>query len=107
MKRLFDHDGNIATTFHYDELTEQVTLQRRQDVEPIIEHNKRLQTMNDGYSPSRELKRVASIPFTVFEGWLAADGLDWGRYWRMGRREQAAYRARKLSSSDWQYLRTV
>ncbi len=107
MKRLLSHDGNVTTTFHFDETTDMATIQRRQDVEPIIEHNKRLQTMNDGYSPSREFKRVASIPFVVFEGWLAQDGLDWGKYSRMGRREQAAYRARRLLSSDWKHLRTV
>lgn len=107
MKRLLDHDGNVASVFSYDEMTDQVTIQRRQDVEPIIDHNKRLQTYNDGYSPSREFKRVASIPLVVFEGWLAEDGLDWGKYCALGRKEQAAYRARRLMSSDWRHLRTA
>ncbi len=107
MRRLLDHDGNVTTTHDYDELTDITTIQRTQDAEPIIENNKRLQTMNDGYSPSREFKRVASIPFVVFEQWLQEDGLDWGKYWRMGKREQAAYRAKRLTSSDWKHLRTV
>ena len=62
--------------------------------------------MNDGYSPSREFKRVASIPFAVFESWLIEDGLDWSRYWQMGKREQAAYRARRLMSGDYRDLLT-
>ncbi len=107
MGRLLDRDGSVVTTHHYDELTDTTTIQRTQDAEPIIEHNKRLQTMNDGYSPSRELRRIASIPLVVFEKWLQEDGLDWGKYCRMGRREQAAYRARRLMSSSWRHLRTV
>ncbi len=107
MKRLLDFNGDTVSTFHYDEMTDEVTIQRTQDCEPIIEHNKRLQTMNDGYSPSREFKRVASIPFVIFEQWLAEDGLDWRRYWSMGRKEQAAYRARRLMSSDWRHLKTA
>ena len=108
MKRLLDHSGEVITTFHYDELTDLATIQQTQDCEPIIEHNKRLQTMNDGYSPSRELRRVASIPFIVFEGWLAEDGLTYHDYCvKMDKREQAAYRARRLLSSDWRHLRTV
>ena len=107
MKRLLDHSGNVISTFHYDESTDLATIQQTQDCEPIIEHNKRLQTMNDGYSPSRELRRVASIPLIVFEGWLQEDGLSWLDYSLMGRREQAAYRARRLMSSDWRHLKTV
>lgn len=37
---------------------------------PILEENKRLQTMNDGYSPSRDIRRVASIPKIVVEQWM-------------------------------------
>jgi hypothetical protein len=35
---------------------------KTQDVEPIIKRNKYLQNDGDGYSPSRELRRAASIP---------------------------------------------
>lgn len=107
MKRLLDHSDGITTTFHYDELTDLATIQRTQDCTAIIEHNKRLQTMNDGYSPSRELRRVASIPKNIFEGWLIEDGLTWQDYCALGRRGQAAYRAKRLLSSDWRDLRTV
>ena len=107
MKRLLDHNGDTTTVFHFDEMTDKATIQRTQNCEPIIENNKRLQTMNDGYSPSREFKRVASIPFVVFEQWLTEDGLDWRRYWAMERKEQAAYRARRLLSSDWGHLKTA
>lgn len=37
-----------------------------QDAEPIIEANKRLYALNDGYSPSRLTRRVASIPLVTY-----------------------------------------
>jgi hypothetical protein len=37
-----------------------------QDAEPIIENNKRLYNLNDGYSPSRLTRRVASLPMVVY-----------------------------------------
>jgi hypothetical protein len=38
-------------------------------VEPLIERNKALRNMDDGYSPSRELRRVASIPAVIVDQW--------------------------------------
>ncbi len=107
MPRILDQYGDTISYVHYDDGDDTVTIGSVQDCEPIIEHNKRLQNFNDGYSPSRELRRVASIPLIVFEGWLQEDGLSWLDYSLMGRREQAAYRARRLLSSDWRHLKTV
>src|SRR6267154_1483505 len=41
------------------------TVERVADIEDTIEDNKRLFTENDGYSPSREWKRVASFPVAM------------------------------------------
>jgi hypothetical protein len=46
------------------------------DVTPIIERNKALAATNDGYSPSRELRRVASIPFAIVHKILMEEGVD-------------------------------
>ena len=107
MPRILDQYGDTVSYVHYDEGEDKTYIGQVQDCEPIIENNKRLQTINDGYSPSRELRRVASIPPVVFERWLQDDGLNWYAYCRMERHEQAAYRARRLLSSDWRHLRTV
>ena len=108
MPRILDQHSNITTRFHFDESDDMVTLEQVQDCTSIIENNKRLQTMNDGYTPSREFRRVASIPFVIFERWLQDDGLTYYDYCvKMDKREQAAYRAKKLLSSDWSHLRTV
>lgn len=57
----------VVSHFHYDESEKKATIVSTQDVEPILDNNKRLQNWNDGYSPSRELRRVASIPLVVVD----------------------------------------
>ncbi|NJK32174.1 MAG: hypothetical protein HC927_07075 [Deltaproteobacteria bacterium] len=62
---------------------------------------KAMATENDGYSPSRELRRVATIPAAVREMWLLQEGWDaWdGRY--------NDRLKRKLNDPDWRWLRTA
>ena len=43
-----------------------VVQERKIDLKPILEHNKKLYTQNDGYSPDKGLKRIASIPYNYF-----------------------------------------
>ena len=72
-----------------------------QDCAPVLEANKSAATFNDGYSPSRELRRAASIPLIVIlkwlneEGWFALDPACAGKL------------KEKLNSSDYRYLRTA
>lgn len=69
--------------------------------DPIIERNKAMATHNDGYSPSRELRRVASIPFILINKWLNEEGwnaLDPANHDRL---------ARKLNDPDYAFLRTA
>jgi hypothetical protein len=42
----------------------------------VLEANKALYSLNDGYSPSREWKRAASIPMAVIEKWKSELGVD-------------------------------
>lgn len=63
-------DGEIITTWKYDEPSNGAIVVRSQDIEPYLERNKKLYTADDGYSPSRELRRVASIPAVIVEQWM-------------------------------------
>jgi hypothetical protein len=67
--------GEVVTLYEYDESAGQTIITRAQDVEPIFEENALLYTMNDGYSPSRELRRVAQIPQVIAEDWYR-EGVD-------------------------------
>lgn len=62
--------GEVVTRWQYDEPTGLTVIERVQDVEPIFEVNKQLYNDGDGYSPSRELRRVASIPMAIVEMWM-------------------------------------
>lgn len=71
------------------------------DCEPVLDLNKAMATANDGYSPTRELRRAAHIPFIVWFKWLNEEGWD-----AFDPRNQKLL-FRKLNSSDWAYLRTA
>jgi|APSaa5957512535_1039671.scaffolds.fasta_scaffold253589_1 hypothetical protein len=103
MKKLLDSHSGVTTNFHYDEMTDTSTISREQDVEAILENNKALQTHNDGYSPSREMKRVASIPMVIAEQWMKEDGLNW---MNLPKHEKGMYLRKKLNSSDYRFLKT-
>lgn len=62
--------GELVTRWSYDAPAGCSVIHRAQDVEPILEANKALYTADDGYSPSRELRRVASIPKVIVEQWM-------------------------------------
>lgn len=60
---IFHGDGSFA-------------LRRSEDVEPILDENKRAQNSGDGWSKSREWRHVARIPMTVYLQWMQEYGVD-------------------------------
>jgi hypothetical protein len=70
------------------------------DVEPLLERNKALAKSGDGYSPSRDLQRVASIPFGVVEMWKMIHGCD------PTARGNEKLLSRLLNDPEWMWLRT-
>lgn len=73
-----------------------------QDVAPILERNKAMANHNDGYTPSREMRRVAFIPDIIRQKWLNEEGWDAYRPHLYGDKLVA-----KLNDPDWRYLRTA
>lgn len=87
---------------YLDDGEEQLVIQSVQDETPIIENNKRLQNDgHDGYSPSREMRRVASIPLVLIEKWMREEGINF-----FDRNHWPAIQ-RKLNSSEYRWLRTA
>jgi hypothetical protein len=72
-----------------------------QDAQPFLEQNKAAANHNDGYSQSRELRRVASIPFGLILQWKAEEG------WDALDPANADRLARKLNDPAYAYLRTA
>jgi len=92
---------SIRTTFH-PHGDGFLTVQRRQDCEPVLERNKALQgipqTRTDG------LKHIASIPAIIFEQWVKETN---GELMRMPSHEQQKFFRRKLRDPQWRYLLTT
>jgi len=76
---------------------------------PILDHNKKLYTQNDGYSPDKGLKRVASIPTIVLEIWCKEYTKDQnnGNWFGLPKETQHKILREKLNSSDCRYFRTA
>ena len=94
------HTG-IKEDFIWDEGEGKFHIHRYADVEPIIDANKRLYNNGDGYSKSREWKRVASIPIAVQLQWIQKYGCD-----PLGKGNEKLLK-RILNDPEWRYLRTA
>lgn len=77
------------------------TIERVQDVEPILDHNKALQNERQRSDWGRQ---VASIPLVIIEKWANEEGAN---LLAMGKDEAAAFLKRKLADPDWKWLRTT
>ena len=104
--KILDARPGVVEWFHKDESEGTFTIQTVQDVNPVLENNKALQTLNDGYSPSRELKRVASIPTTLARKWCKEAGISFRRFMRRPH-EYAKWLERKLKDPDNRFLLTA
>ena len=86
-----------------------VVHQRIVNHKPILDHNKKLYTHNDGYSADKGLKRVASIPTIVLEIWCKEYHKDQnnGNWFALPKETQQKILREKLNSSDYRYFRTA
>jgi hypothetical protein len=72
-----------------------------QDVGALLDQNREMAKHNDGYSESRDIRRVARIPAIVRQKWLLEEG------WDCMDPENEVKLARKLNDPDYLYLRTA
>ena len=63
MGKVIENDGNITTEAHYDNIEDKLIINTVQEVEPVIEQNRR--DFNDAPARHGEFTRVASIPLVV------------------------------------------
>lgn len=78
-----------------------LVVHREADVEPLLELNKALAASGDGYTPSRDLRRAASIPLAIVEKWRNEHGID------VFNPDHMHAVRRLLNSSEYLYLRTA
>lgn len=73
------------------------------DVTDHLEQNKAMMNHNDGYSPSRELRRVASIPAIIILKWKEELGVD---FYSTDPEQKRKVR-QLLNSNEYLFLRTA
>lgn len=71
-----------------------------QDLTPVVDRCQAMSNHNDGYSKSRELRRIAFIPAVLMVKWLNEEGWWWFDP------DAGPQRDRKLRDPDYAYLRT-
>lgn len=102
--RLFDADplSEQEEYFYFDDDRDEITIETRNDVEPLLDVNKRF--FNDGtngWTPSRDLKRIATIPPEIVLLWKERYGID------LFDKNHSAGVKRLLNDPEWLYLRTA
>lgn len=96
------HDGT-REVFH-QEANGEARVRATADVEIVLKRNRELYNQGDGYSESRELRRVATIPPSVAMKWLTEEGIN---VYDQHDKDNWARVAAKLDDPENLYLRTA
>jgi hypothetical protein len=98
-KRLLDYDPNTGLkTFHqYDEAEDRTILTYEQDVEQILDQNKR--DLNHGNHKMGDGYLAARIPSVIMLKWMTDYGVD------VMNPDHADAVKRLLNSSEWMHLK--
>ena len=70
---------SLSEKYHYDESEDKLHIERVQDVQPILEANKRMLNDNQGFK-SEVFNKKASIPMVVLLGWLQDKGITYQEF---------------------------
>ena len=105
MKKDIKVDGLKKETFLLDEKEKQIVVKEEVNIDPHIKNNKRLYNLNDGYSKSRDLKRVASIPTLALQVW-ANEYNGTNNWFALPKETQKKIMKKKLNISEFKYFRT-
>ena len=102
MKALLSARSGVDTIFHgHQDGT--FTIETREDVEPILDANKRMQT--NEYPRDKELLPVARVPATVYQKWLQDLGIPFDQAHEPDVRRLICQLY--LNSNEFRFLRTT
>lgn len=93
----------LHTRILLDSNGQDLAVEHIQDVEPILEHNKMLRTMDQKSDCVRE---VADIPYVILLRWLNEEQAKGNTTINLLGEEMTRLVAKKLKDPDWAYLRT-
>ena len=106
MKKDVTVDGLQKTTYLKDDMDGKIAIKEQVDVTSHLKHNKILTNLNDGYSKSRDLKRVASIPTLALSVW-ANEYNGTNNWFSLPKEVQKQILKKKLNSNEFQYFKTL
>lgn len=91
----------MRTFYHYDHADDRLTVETVQDVEPILEANKRQFDHDDRRFKSEAFNHVARVPLVVLEQWARDKGITYQELMN-----NDAVMRRFLNDPDNKFLRT-
>ena len=93
-------------TRYIQESDGKLTINNQQNLNPLLERNKKLYTADSGYTPSKDFERIASVPPIILEIWTKE--YNGSRNWfALPKETQNKILKTKLNSSEFRYFRTA
>ena len=103
--RATEWNADSTKTRYIQESDGKLTINNQQDLNPLLERNKKLYTQNDGYTASRDMRRIASVPPIILQIWTKEyNGTN--NWWALPKEIQQKIMKTKLNSSDFKYFKT-
>ena len=100
------NEGLKQTVYSKDDTENKIIINEKVNINPHLQHNKTLYNHNDGYSKSRELIRVASIPTIALSVWAKEYNGD-SNWFGLPKEVQKNILKKKLNSSEFRYFKTA
>jgi len=103
--RATEWNADATKTKYIQESDGKLTINNQQNLNPLMERNKKLYTLNDGYTKSRDMRRVASVPPIILQIWTKEyNGTN--NWWGLPKEIQKKIMRTKLNSNEFRYFRT-
>ena len=103
--RATEWNADSTKTRYIQESDGKLTVNNSQNLDPLLKRNKELYNLNNGYTASKDMRRVASVPPIILQIWTKEyNGTR--NWWALPKEVQKQIMRVKLNSSDFRYVRT-
>ena len=103
--RATEWNADATRTRYIQESDGKLTVNNQQNLNPLIKRNKKLYTQNDGYTASRDMRRIASVPPIILQIWTKEyNGTR--NWWALPKDTQKKILRVKLNSNEFRYFKT-
>ena len=103
--RATEWNADASQTKYIKESDGKLTINNQQNLNPLMKRNKELYNLNDGYTASREMRRVASVPPIILQIW-AKEYNGTRNWWALPKDTQKKILRVKLNSNEFRYFKT-